>query len=81
MSKELRVNGDECIQCGMCVASFDKNFDFDPNTGKSIPISNEDIIEGMVDICPVGAISIEEVAEVIEFPNNNKEVQEDDKAA
>ena len=58
MSKELIVDKTSCIGCGQCIAMFPENFDFDPETSRSIPISQENLVDDMVDVCPVGAISI-----------------------
>lgn len=74
MSKELKVDSELCVRCGQCVAVFPENFDFDPKSGASIPISNENLVEDMSAICPFGAISIEEAApEVVENDEMEKE--------
>lgn len=60
MSKTLKVDNTACIGCGQCVAMFPENFDFDSETGLSKAISNDNIVDEMTDICPVGAISVSE---------------------
>ena len=89
MNKELKVDNTMCIGCGQCVAMFPENFNFDPETGLSTAISNQNLVDDMVDICPVSAISIveselvakatEQDSKVIEFPGVNKPNEEDSK--
>lgn len=61
----LKVN-DTCIGCGACVAVAPENFDY--QEGVSVVI-NEEITEATkeaLDVCPVGAIELEETTETAE---------------
>ena len=61
----IKVN-ETCIGCGACVAIDPEHFDF--NEGVSVAISQEidDKVKETAEACPVGAIEIEETAEVTE---------------
>lgn len=59
--KKVKVNEDKCIGCGACIAIDDKHFDFDPEKGLSMVISednveNNETLTEAIDACPVGAI-------------------------
>ena len=58
--KELFVNKEACIGCGMCVSIDEEHFDLDEN-GLSGVISQENIetesVENAISSCPTGAIS------------------------
>ncbi len=55
---ELKVDDNICVGCGACVAAYPQNFDFAENV--STVVSNEGATEDMVNVCPVGAISLAE---------------------
>ncbi len=57
---ELKVDETICMGCGACVSAFPENFDFNGETGLSHAISNENATPDMADVCPVGAITVEE---------------------
>lgn len=59
--KTLTVDDSICIGCGICAASYSNNFDLDSNTGLSKVISQDDVTDDMAEICPVGAIKVNEV--------------------
>ena len=59
--KKVKVIDDKCIGCGACIAIDSEHFDFDPEKGISMVISEANIEESeavkeAVDACPVGAI-------------------------
>ena len=60
--KKLNVN-DKCIGCGACVASYPDTFAF-TDEGKSSVVNNEvqdeETLNDMASICPVGAIEVKE---------------------
>lgn len=66
----IKVN-ETCIGCGACVAMDPEHFDF--NEGVSVAISQEvtDSVREAAGACPVGAIEIEEAAEVAEESNDD----------
>ena len=56
---ELKVDETKCIGCGACVATYQDNFEFDGVSGLSTVVSSENASQEMVEVCPVGAISLE----------------------
>lgn len=63
--KELKVNKDACIWCGVCVAICDKIFDFDDQKKSKIIKQPEteqefDCVKESIDACCVEAIYFEE---------------------
>ena len=65
--EKVKVDSDRCIRCGACVAIAQENFDYGED-GESVVINEEvnDDVRQAVDMCPVSAISIEEVEETEE---------------
>lgn len=62
--KKIVIDRDGCISCGTCVAMAPEYFqlnkdDYKSETMKQYDEKDKDIIEEVVDACPVNAISIE----------------------
>ncbi len=61
--KKLKVNTEGCIECGACVGLDPEHFTFNDD-GLSVVKSEENIdeekIQNIVEVCPVGVISYEE---------------------
>ena len=59
----LKVNEEQCIGCGACVAIDPEHFDFNEN-GLSSVIKNENLesanLKSAMESCPTGAISFSE---------------------
>jgi ferredoxin len=60
MARQVIVNQDECISCGMCIDNLPDVFRFNDN-GKaecfdSDGASEDDIQKDAIDICPVSCI-------------------------
>lgn len=59
----LEVNKEACIGCGACIGIDAEHFDFDED-GLSTVITNDNLdskeLQDAIEVCPVGAISIEE---------------------
>jgi ferredoxin len=59
MAKEVWVNSEECISCGLCVSMAPEVFRFED--GKSVAYNPsgapEETIQQCIDGCPVGAIN------------------------
>lgn len=57
----LKVNEEQCIGCGACVAIDSEHFDFNEN-GLSSVIKNDNLdsanLKSAMESCPTGAISI-----------------------
>lgn len=58
--KKINVDESTCIGCGACAAQYPENFDLDSSTGLSKVISSENASEDMAELCPIGAIHVEE---------------------
>ncbi len=56
--KKVKIDQSACIGCGCCVGSFPEDFQFN-DAGLAEPVTGEGEAEA-ADLCPVGAISIEE---------------------
>ena len=58
--EKIKVNEEQCIGCGACVAIDSEHFDFNDN-GLSSVISNENLesanLQSAIESCPTGAIS------------------------
>ena len=64
---KIIVDEKQCVGCGQCVSVFPDNFDFDPVSGLSVVISQDNIVDDIDTVCPLGAIKIvEDDNEVIE---------------
>jgi ferredoxin len=62
--EKVKVDSDRCLRCGACIAVAPNNFTYGED-GESV-VKNEEVndqVRDAVDMCPVGAISIEEVTE------------------
>ncbi len=81
MAKVMNVDSDLCLRCGLCASMYGDNFELSGVDGSAVVTSQNDIPEDMVDMCPAGAISINEVADEVDFPATNQDVKPDDKAA
>ena len=61
--EKLKVNEEQCIGCGACVAIDSEHFDFNEN-GLSSVIKNDNLesanLKSAMESCPTGAISIGE---------------------
>lgn len=59
--EKLKVNEEQCIGCGACVAIDPEHFDFNEN-GLSSVIKNDNLesanLKSAMESCPTGAISI-----------------------
>ena len=57
--EKIKVNEEQCIGCGACVAIDSEHFDFNDN-GLSSVISNENLesanLQSAIESCPTGAI-------------------------
>ena len=56
--KKLKIDTSLCIGCGACVGTYPDDLQFNAD-GLAEPITGEGE-EDAVEICPVGAISVEE---------------------
>jgi len=63
MARDVRVNREYCISCGLCISLAPEVFRFED--GKSIAYNpsgaQEDSIQKCSDSCPVSAISWQEI--------------------
>lgn len=57
MAVKLKVNGDACIGCGLCVGNYPDAFEFD-DEGKAKVVAelDDELAEEAVANCPAGAI-------------------------
>ena len=59
MTRDVRVNREDCISCGLCISMAPEVFRFED--GKSIAYNPSgapvEKIQECIDCCPVGAIS------------------------
>ncbi|MFA5754772.1 MAG: ferredoxin [Candidatus Paceibacterota bacterium] len=63
LNKEYKVNKEKCLGCGSCSLSCPEGTEMDTD-GKAVVISSAKVEEcGGVDLCPYGAIEIENGAE------------------
>jgi len=59
LNKEYKVNKEKCLGCGSCSLSCPEGTEMDTD-GKAVVISSAKVEEcGGVDLCPYGAIEIE----------------------
>jgi ferredoxin len=61
MSKQLKIDKDECIGCGLCELSLPEVFVLEEDIAsiKKNPESITDKIQEVIDDCPVSAIKLE----------------------
>lgn len=59
---KCKVEENQCIGCGACAAVYSDTFDIN-DQGISVVKDASNATQDMVDICPVGAIIIEENTE------------------
>ena len=66
IKKEYKINKDKCIGCGSCSLTCPEGTEMDKD-GKAIVISSAKLEEcGGVDVCPYGAIEIDNGEELNE---------------
>lgn len=56
--KKVTIEATACIGCAACVGTYPDDYTLDDN-GLAVPTTGEADAES-VDVCPVGAISVEE---------------------
>ena len=64
--KKLEVDQNKCIGCGACVSYAPEYFDFNDeglSEAKTQESLDSEEVEQAIEVCPVGAISLEEKPE------------------
>ena len=80
--EKVKVDNTKCIGCGACVAIAPETFDFDDDgLSKVINDAATEDARSACESCPVEAIAIENVDNVVEFKPKAQIEEETEKAA